>query len=171
LMAVRAVAKIRDRFGVDLPLATFLQTSTIAGLAGILGNEEWAPSWSSLVPIRPEGSRAPLFLMHAHGGNVLEYRPLVSRLDVDQPVYAFQGRGLDGQIIRNPSLEEMAAAYIAELKRFQPKGPYFLGGFCLGGLLALEAAQQLASEGNHVGLVVMIQSMHPDVGRYKPSST
>jgi amino acid adenylation domain-containing protein len=171
LMAVRAVARIRDRFGVDLPLATLLQTSTIAGLAEILGNEQWAPSWSSLVPIRPEGSRAPLFLMHAHGGNVLEYRSLVSRLDVDQPVYAFQARGLDGQIITDPSLEEMAAAYIAELKRFQPEGPYFLGGFCLGGLLALEAAQQLASEGNHVGLVVMIQSMHPDVGRYKPSST
>jgi amino acid adenylation domain-containing protein len=171
LMAVRAVSKMREVFGVDLPLATLLQTSTIAGLAEILGDQQWTPSWSSLVPIRPDGSRPPLFLMHAHGGNVLEYRALASRLDPAQPVYAFQARGLDGQIVKDASLEDMAAAYVEELRSFQPEGPYYLGGFCLGGLLALEAAQQLTASGKSVGLVVMIQSMHPDAGRYRPAAT
>jgi amino acid adenylation domain-containing protein/FkbM family methyltransferase len=171
LMAIKLVSQIRDVFGVDLPLATLLQASTIAGLAGILRKEEWTPSWSSLVPIRPGGSKPPLYLMHAHGGNVLEYHALANLLEPDQPVYAFQSRGLNGHIVKDLSLEEMASAYIEELRSFQPKGPYYLGGFCLGGLLALEAAQQLMAAGQEVALVVVIQSMHPDARRFKPTAT
>jgi thioesterase domain-containing protein len=65
----------------------------------------------------------------------------------------------------------MARAFVKELRQFQPEGPYFLGGFCLGGLLALEAAQQLNAEGQEVGLVVMIQSMPPDARRFRPSAS
>jgi oxalate---CoA ligase len=106
--------------------------------------------------------------MHAHGGNVLDYHPLVNHLESDQPVYAFQARGLDGKLIKDSTLEEMAAAYIAELRSFQPEGPYFLGGFCLGGLLALEAAIQLSTAGQKVAFVIMIQSIHPDAMDFKP---
>ena len=168
LMAIKAVSRIRDVFGVDLPLATLLEAPTIAALSQILRQKDWAPSWSSLVPIRQSGSRPPLYLMHAHGGNVLDYHPLLSGLEPDQPVYGFQARGLDGHILKDLSLENMAAAYIEELRNFQPQGPYFLGGFCLGGLLALEAAEQLTAAGHEVALVVMIQSMHPDAMRFKP---
>jgi thioesterase domain-containing protein len=109
--------------------------------------------------------------MHSHGGNVLEYRALVNALPADQPVYALQARGLNGQIIQDSSLEEMASAYLGELKQFQSKGPYFLGGFCLGGLLALEMAQQLTASGQEVALVIMIQSMHPAATQFKQSAT
>lgn len=102
---------------------------------------------------------------------MLEYHALASLLESDQPVYAFQSRGLDGHIVKDLSLEEMASAYIEELRSFQPKGPYYLGGFCLGGLLALEAAQQLTAAGQEVALLVVIQSMHPDARRFKPSAT
>ena len=171
LMAIKLVSQIRDVFEVDLPLATLLQAPTIADLAGILRKEHWTPSWSSLVPIRPGGSKPPLFLMHAHGGNVLEYHPLVNLLEPDQPVYGFQARGLNGHIVKDSSLEAMASAYLDELRSFQPEGPYFLGGFCLGGLLALEAAQQLTAAGQEVALVIVIQSMHPDASRFKPTTT
>lgn len=169
LMAVRAVSRIREAFGVDLPLATLLEAPTIASLAKILGDKQWVPSWSLLVPMRPEGTRPPLFLFHAHGGNVLEYHALVQHMDKDQPVYAFQAKGLNGEPVENTSVEEMAKAFVEELRQFQPEGPYFLGGFCLGGLLALEAAQQLTAEGQEVALVVMIQSMFPDARRFRPS--
>jgi thioesterase domain-containing protein len=107
--------------------------------------------------------------MHSHGGNVLEYHPLVSRLDTDQPVYALQARGLDGHITKDLSLETMASVYVDELRSLQPTGPYFLGGFCLGGLLALEAAQQLTAAGQTVALVIVIQSIHPESSRFKPN--
>jgi thioesterase domain-containing protein len=109
--------------------------------------------------------------MHSHGGNVLEYYPLVNCLDADQPVYALQARGLDGNLVKNFTLEEMAAAYIAELRSLQPEGPYFLGGFCFGGILALEVAQQLTAAGQEVALVVLIQSTHPEATRFSPGTT
>jgi len=109
--------------------------------------------------------------MHSHGGNVLEYYPLVNRLEADQPVYALQARGLNGRIVKDSSLEEMASAYVAELRSLQPEGPYFLGGFCFGGLLALEAARQLTAKGQEVALVVLIQSTHPDSIHFKPGTT
>ena len=168
LMAIKAVSKIRDVFGVELPLATLLEAPTIAELSKILRKENWVPSWSSLVPMRQGGSKPTLYLIHAHGGNVLEYQPLVNAMEADQPVFAFQARGLDGHITKNQTLEEMAAHYIEELRNFQPQGPYYLGGFCLGGLLALEAAQQLRAAGQEVALVIMIQSRHPEASGFKP---
>src|SRR5208337_1131986 len=73
-------------------------------------------------------------------------------------------------IIKDQSFEDMVKAYLTELRSLQPEGPYFLGGFCLGGLLALEAAQQLTAVGEEVGLVVMVQSMPPDARRFRPSA-
>ncbi len=168
LMAMRLASRVRDLFEVDLPLATLLEAPTIAELAAFLRKDHWEPSWSSLVPIRTAGTKPPLFLMHSHGGNVLEYHSLVKRLEPDQPVYGLQARGLDGHIVKESSLEEMASAYVAELRRFQPEGPYFLGGFCLGGYLALEAAQQLTAAGSEVALLIVIQSIHPDARRFNP---
>jgi thioesterase domain-containing protein/acyl carrier protein len=160
LLALRLVVEIEERFKKRLPLATMLQAPTVSELAEVLRKERWKPSWQSLVPVQPGGSKPPLFLMHSHGGNVLEYYSLASHLDADQPVYALQARGLDGHIPENQSIQEMAAAYVDEVRSLQPQGPYFVGGFCFGGLLALEAAQQLSAAGGEVALVVLIQTMH-----------
>jgi amino acid adenylation domain-containing protein len=170
MMAIKALSRIREEFNVHLPLSTLLRAPTVAQLAALLDKEDFTPTGSLLVPVRAGGFKPPLFLMHAQGGNVLDYRPLVNRLESDQPVYAFQAQGLDGNLIKDATLEEMAADYVAELRSFQPEGPYFLGGFCLGGLLALEAAEQLTAAGEKVALVVMIQSIHPEAMNFKPNT-
>jgi amino acid adenylation domain-containing protein len=167
LLAIKLATRVKDELGIDMPLATLFEAPTVARLAKKLRKEEWKPSWSSLVPIRPTGSKPPLFLFHAHGGNVLEYHDLVSGLDADQPVYAFQSRGLDGAVVNDSSIENIATAYIEELRSFQPQGPYYLGGFCFGGLVALEAALQLAAVGQEVASVIIIQSMHPEAMQFK----
>jgi amino acid adenylation domain-containing protein len=167
LLAVRIVVEIEKLFQKRLPLASLLQAPTVGDLAEVLRSKNWKPSWSLLVPLRPGGSRQPLFLMHAHGGNVLEYYQLANCLEEGQPVYALQARGLDGNIVRGDSLEMMAAAYLKELRSLQSKGPYFLGGFCFGGLLALEVAQQLRSVGEEVALLVLIQTMPPATDRFR----
>ena len=171
LLAVRLVAEIEKLTKVRLPLAVLLQAPTVAGLAAVLHQENWKPSWSSLVAIKPGGSKSPLFLMHAHGGDVLEYYPLANLLGSDRPVYALQARGLNGVFAKDTKLADMAAAYVAELRSLQPQRPYFLGGFCFGGLLALEVAQQLTAEGQEVELLAMIRSVHPDAWQFKPGTT
>src|SRR5579862_218832 len=170
LLAVRLVTEIEKVYGKRLPLATLLRAPTIAELAEILRREHWKPSWQSLVPVRAGGSRPPLFLMHSHGGNVLEYFPLASHLDEQQPVYALQARGLDGQIVSGRSVEEMVTSYLAEIRSLQPEGPYFLGGYCSGGVLAWEAARQLAAAGEKVALLVMMQTFHPACVHFKPET-
>jgi len=171
LLAVRIIAEIENICRRRLPLATLLQAPTVGELSKVLRKDDWKPSWSSLVPIRAGGSRPPLFLMHSHGGNVLEYHPLANGFDSDQPVYALQARGMDGTIVPNRTLEEMASLYLEEVRSLQPEGPYFLGGFCFGGLVALEAAQQLSAKGEDVGLVVMIQTTHPTYVNFTPNAS
>ena len=161
ILAVRIIVEIEKLYGKRLPLATLIQAPTIEKLAQIIQQKQWAPLWSSLVPIRGGGGRPPLFLFHSHGGNVLEYYPLADLLDADQPVYALQARGLDGRIAPNQSMEGMVEGYLKEMRSLQPEGPYYLAGFCFGGLAALEAARQLSEAGEHVALVGMIQTTYP----------
>jgi len=161
LLALRVSIEIEKLCNKRLPLATFLQAPTVAELAEVLRREHWMPSWNSLVPVRPVGSKLPLFFMHSHGGNVLEYYPLANLMHEDQPVFALQARGLDGNIVRGQSIEQIAATYLQEIRMLQPQGPYFLSGFCFGGLVAFEAAQQLIASGEPVALVAMIQTAHP----------
>jgi amino acid adenylation domain-containing protein len=168
LLAVRVIMEIEKFCHIRVPLAALLQTPTIAALAASLAERSWKPSWRSLVPLRAEGSRPPLFLMHAHGGNTLEYHALADLLQSGQPVYALQARGLDGHIVRDSTIEEMAAAYIEEIRSVQGEGPFYLAGFCFGGLLALETAQQLTAAGHEVPLLILIQSMHPRALQFRP---
>jgi thioesterase domain-containing protein/acyl carrier protein len=167
LLAVRVFARLKHTVGVELPLATFLRAPTIEQLADAIrsGEPRRRSHWRALVKIKPEGSKPPLFCIHAHGGHVLFYRDLAARLDADRPFYALQARGVDGVLEPLTSFEEMAANYVDEIRAIQPRGPYRLGGDCLGGVIALETAQQLRALGDEVALVAMFDSFHP---RYRP---
>jgi amino acid adenylation domain-containing protein len=156
--AVRLLSEIKAVTGRDLPLAILFQASTVADLAEILRKDDWMPSWSSLVPIQPAGSKPPLFLVHGAEGNVLLYRRLATHLGSDQPVYGLQSQGLNGRGPFQSHIEEMASHYVRELRALDPTGPYMLGGYCMGGTIALEMAQQLTAQGQEVALVVMIDS-------------
>ncbi len=171
LLALRIIVEIEKLYHRRLPLATLLQSPTVGDLANVLRKEDWKPSWSCIVPIKPNGSKPPLFLLHSHGGNVLEYYPLANLLDAGQPVYGVQALGLDGRIVKDQSIETITSEYVKEIRTVQPRGPYFLGGFCFGGLVALEAAQQLSGAGEEVALVVLMQTTNPAVGHFRPEVT
>jgi thioesterase domain-containing protein/acyl carrier protein len=158
LVAVRLFDQIERRFGVKLPLATLFDAPTVAQQAALLGEVDLpvrqtpkaAQGWSPLVTIQPQGTRPPLFCVHAAGGNVLIYRDLARHLGQDQPVYGLQAQGLDGKQPVLGRVEEMAALYVREIQMVQPHGPYLLAGYCMGGTVALEMAQQLAAAGEKV---------------------
>ena len=158
-VAVQLFAQIDKVFGVKLPLATLFDAPTIEELARILRREEAPAGWSPLVPIQTSGSRPPFFCIHGAGGNVLIYRELAQRLGPDQPFYGLQAVGLDASCPPLTSIEEMAAAYAKEIRKKQPRGPYFLGGYCMGGTVAYEIAQQLHAQGERVALLALFDTM------------
>lgn len=160
LLALRMFSAIEQTFGKRLPMAVLFQAPTIEQLADVLADEGCTVRWRSLVAIQPEGKRPPLFTVPGVGGNVLVFARLAKLLGDDQPFYGLQARGLDGKEKPFMRVEEMAAHYIEEIRSVQPRGPYFIGGTCTGGLAAYEIAQQLTAQGEEVILAVM-ESWHP----------
>lgn len=160
LLAVRVIAEFEKVSSQRLPLALLLRAPTIAGLAVLLGDESKSEEvgWSSLVPIEAGGSKVPLFLVHGAEGNVMLYKQLAQHLGSDQPVYGLQSQGLKGDGSVQRTIEEMASYYIREVRNVQPRGPYYFGGYCLGGTIALEMAQQLTAQGERVPLVAMFDT-------------
>lgn len=158
-LAVQMFARIEDVFKIKLPLAVLYEAPTLDELARILRSKSTISRWSLLVEIQPTGSRPPFFCVHPHGGNVLVYRELSKHLGSDQPLFGLQSRGLDGVEEPLATVEEMAALYISEVRRVQPHGPYFLGGYCMGGAVAYEMACQLQVAGEEVGLLALFDTM------------
>jgi phthiocerol/phenolphthiocerol synthesis type-I polyketide synthase E len=161
-LAVHLFARIEKAFGIKLPLATLFEAPTIEELARVLQDQIVVPSvagWSPLVAVQPNGTRPRFFCMHGAGGNVLIYRDLASHLGADQPLYGLQAQGLDGSCAPLTTIEEMAALYAKEIRKLQPHGPYFIGGYCMGGTLAYEVARQLRVAGEEVPLLALFDTM------------
>jgi thioesterase domain-containing protein len=131
-------------------------------IAEILGYPRPAPvrRFSPLVTLAEGGPGRPLFLVHPVGGNVLCYGDLARRLAGRRPVYGLQARGL-GEEEPERRVEEMAATYLEALRAVQPEGPYLLGGWSIGGVLAWEMAQQLRRQGSAVDLLALLDSVVP----------
>ncbi len=151
---------IQRDLGCTAPLAMLYEASTPRMLASRLSRGSRTEDWKSLVAINPftrSSDRPPLFLVHAAEGNVLLYRSLAAHLGSDQPVYGLQSSGLDRRSPIDGRFEDAAHRYLDEIRLLQPHGPYLLGGYCLGGTLALEMAQQLIASGESVALVALIE--------------
>jgi amino acid adenylation domain-containing protein len=166
LQAVTVCLEIEKELGRKLPISILLEAGTVRQLADVLSDEEWQPNWSPLVPINPDGNKLPFFCVHAHRGNVLCYHDLARYLGADQPIYGLQARGLNGERISFRSFEQMAADYLDAIRAVQPRGPYLLGGFCLGGYIALEMGRILKAEAKRVALVALIETAHPTYPTY-----
>ncbi len=157
---MRMIDRIRSQLGRDLPLATLLRAGTVELLARAVRSHTGPTPWSPLVELQ-EGSRvrAPLFCIHAMGGEVLCYAELARYLGPDQPFYGLQARSWAEPDAEPPrSIEEMAASYLAAIRQVQPAGPYHLAGWSLGGIIALEMAQQLHAEGDSVALLAIFDT-------------
>jgi amino acid adenylation domain-containing protein len=161
LAAVRLFALIEKRLGKKVPLATVFRGATVEHLANILQRRTEAAPPSSLVAIQPAGSRRPLFLIHPAGGHVFPYAHLARHLGSDQPCYGLQARGLEEEQEPHSRIEDMAAYYIEALRTVQPTGPYLLGGWSMGGIIALEMAQQFHAQGQRVALLALLDTRIP----------
>ena len=111
--------------------------------------------------IQPQGKKPPFFCVHAAGGHVLGFTALARYLGVDQPFYALEAPGRDGEQPPLKTIEALAERYINEILSVEPDGPYYLGGHSMGGVVAFEMAQQLIAQGKEIALLVLIDTYCP----------
>ncbi len=161
-LAVRLFTMIENEFGIRLPITTLFHAETVAQLADVIRKQdESVVDWKPLVPIRARGAKPPFFGIHGHEGGVLFWKSLLAYWPGDQPFYALQAQGVDGIQPALKTIDDMASLYIREIRSAQPSGPYYLGGYSLGGEIALEISQQLRRQGEHVKLLVMFDTRNP----------
>ncbi len=168
LVAVQIMARIEKLTGKRLPLATLFEHSTIEKLALVLNMDSQSITWESLVPIKPQGSKMPLYIVHGAGLNVLLFNALAMNMDAEQPVYGLQAKGLNGVDEPLDVMEEIAANYISEILAQNPTGPYALAGYSLGGTIAYEMAHQLINMGKEVKMLAVFDTYAKQSDAYDP---
>jgi thioesterase domain-containing protein len=115
----------------------------------------------AIVPLQRNGTGTPIFGVPGHNGDVFCYRALSQSLGEDQPFFGLQPPGLDGQGEPLARVEDLAAYFAGQIREFQPGGPYVIAGFCAGGAVAFELAQQLLGSGADLRLLALFGSPHP----------
>ena len=175
LLTLHLLQRIQESFVIALPIQRLFAEPTIAGIAPLIDAAQPASSAptvstspsahqaapSCLVPLRTGGTHPPFFCVHPLAGVVFPYYELAYHLGAEQPVYGLQSVGLVGQEAPLPSLDAMAAHYVAALQTVQPTGPYYLGGWSLGGLVAYIMAQQLEAAGETVACLAILDTPAP----------
>ena len=171
LLAIQMLSEIRVRTGLEIKAPQFMADPTLDAVARALrsANDAAAPAAPAratdrpspplrnhLVPLKPEGTKPPVFLIHPTGGTVDCYEPLAKAMSPDRPVFGIESPGLHDPTARLGDIEAIAARYVEEIRKQAPVGPYFLGGWSFGGVLAIEMARQLQQSGEEVAQVLLL---------------
>jgi amino acid adenylation domain-containing protein len=152
LLAVRVASEINKMTKIKFPVMTIFEFPTIEQLTEALMKRGFSVQFSSLLQIQPGKGRLPFFWVHGQQSDGL----LSRYLDTSQPLYALIHQGLDGRI-HHASLDDICDHYLKEMRTVQPEGPYLLGGYCFGGMIALEMARKLSNEGDEVILLFLLE--------------
>ena len=156
LDAVRLIQQIERLFDQRLPLSILHADPTVENLARVLLNRDRTCFARPIMKLQEHGGRRPLFFFHGDlNGGGFYCRELARHLGPEQPVFAIHPLGLDDRPVP-ATIEAMATEHLARMRELQPRGPYFLGGYCNGGLMAYEVACRLATAGEPVEPVVLI---------------
>jgi amino acid adenylation domain-containing protein len=167
LMAVKLLSRINREFGTELLLRALIDEPTAAHCACLVEDaRSQRPRTAAdgktlkyVVPIREGGTRPPLFIVHGAYGNVLNFRLMPQHLP--HAIYGIQSKVAAGDLEAHPSVEAMAADYLTEIRRVQPHGPYVLGGFSGGGVVAYEMGRVLQARGETVTAILLLDTYPP----------
>lgn len=161
LLGARALGELNMATGYAVSLATLLVAPTIAELATIIF-ERKQPCLSPLMVQIRAGAERPVFFVHSASGSVMELWEVIKQLETSRRIYGLQARGLDGDQPAQRHVKEMATSYIEQMRTVQHSGPYAIIGYSLGGLIALEIAQQLLSAGERIEMLSMLDTYVPE---------
>ncbi|MEO4044422.1 alpha/beta fold hydrolase [Hoeflea sp. CAU 1731] len=146
-IAVTVARKTSEAFGVTLKAGAFLESRTVRDIAHLLADKTRAALPTHIVKLRTGGDRIPIFIVHGAAGILFPNDAFMDGFHDDQPVYAFQVPGYDGNCEPLSTVEDIAAEYLRCMKLASPRGPWHLAGFCHGSWIAFEMARRLADEG------------------------
>jgi amino acid adenylation domain-containing protein len=166
LLAIELLESIRVSLGFEIPLSGLFRAPTVEDLACLCGKASFPSSRGVLVPIQPLGSRPPFFCAAPVLGTVFPYYELAHAMSADQPFYGLQPVDSSEPGGSAWTIERIATRYVEAIRQVQRTGPYHLGGWSFGGLLAFEMAQQLQKEGESVALLVVLDTPAPGLHHY-----
>jgi nonribosomal peptide synthetase DhbF len=159
LLAIRLISRIRASMDADISIRSLFEAPTVEALTKRLIRGRPALSdFEVLLPIRPVGSKLPLFCIHDAGGFSWPYSKLIRHIPAEHPIYGLQARNLTQRARRAHSIDEMAEDYLSIIRKIQPNGPYNLLGWSFGGLVAHAIATQLQAMGEEVALLALLDS-------------
>ncbi|MCR8842179.1 amino acid adenylation domain-containing protein [Paenibacillus sp. SC116] len=158
LLAVRLISRVREALGKELSIAVLFEAPTVAGLIDKLEMSGGNSALQIILPLRSHGDQIPLFCVHPAGGLSWCYAGLMKHLGMNYPIYGLQARGIAQDEDRPQSLEEMTADYIDHIRTIQPKGPYRVLGWSLGGNVAQAIAVQLQEAGEEIELLGILDA-------------
>ncbi|WP_113970949.1 non-ribosomal peptide synthetase [Rossellomorea aquimaris] len=162
LKTISVLSKINHTFNVNIPLIEFHKTSTVEKIANLV-EKNYKVYRDGIITLQKGNKEkfSPLFLIHPHNGGIENYYELVKLLDfTEKPVYGIQAFGYETEVPAIDSLSKMVEKYIEEMFTVQPKGPYMIAGWSLGGTIAYEIAKQLERNGETVEYLGLIDT-HP----------
>jgi len=163
LLGLRLLANLEKVVGERLPVSVLFEGQTVRTMAAALGHNSGDDPNALAVRIRVgRDHRPPLFIVPGINGNVIGYETLAQLISTDQAVYGLRSVGLHGEATPLDNVKAIAARLLEDVRKVQPEGPYHFAGFCIGGIVAYEMAQQLAASGESVGLLSLIGTWPPD---------
>lgn len=158
LIAVKMMSLIEEKTKKRLPLSSLFEYSTVEKLSILLNMNEYIPE-NSLIPMRTDGNKSPIYFIHGAGLNVLIFNQLVSNMSDLQPAFALDGTNINN--IDDPSsitMEEIATNYVDIIVEANPNGPYAIAGYSFGGFIAFEMARQLVDRGKKVSMLAILDT-------------
>jgi thioesterase domain-containing protein len=158
LLLPQMMEEVQRATGKDVPITAFLKEPTIRHLAQCLLIQ--TKSDGMFVCVQQGHGKIPFYFFHGDilGGGFYSRR-LAHALGKDQPFHVSSPIELGENEL--PKIEELAASKRRSLQKLQPHGPYILGGFCVGAVVAYEVARQLEAKGEEVRGVLLIE---PEIG-------
>lgn len=159
IMAMQIMSRFEKETGTAFLATILFKNPTISSLLASIEKEGVAErEWKSLIPIKPNGNKMPLYIVHGDGLYVLSFKDLAKYVDDEQPLFGLQPPDLKEVNNTIETMSDIARHYVDEILEHNPNGPYAIAGYSFGGYIAVEMVRQLTALGKEVKMLGILDT-------------